>query len=110
VGATGSLGEMLQAGWTSLFIASREGHLETVKALIEGRASLEARNNVSRKRARAYADSRAHGGWVSWSRRRLSVALLKTKVETGGRRGGRGGRGGSGLYTKTQIVPTGKES
>jgi hypothetical protein len=36
-----------QDGWTPLHIASRQGHLETVKALVERRADVEAMTNVS---------------------------------------------------------------
>jgi hypothetical protein len=42
----------LQDGWTPLYAASSNGHAETVKALIEGRADLEAKKNVRMDGAR----------------------------------------------------------
>ena len=42
----------LQLGQTPLIAASSNGHVETVKALIEGRADLEAKDNVRMDGAR----------------------------------------------------------
>ncbi len=42
----------LQDGWTPLWTASVYGHVDIVKALIEGRADLEAKCNVRMDGAR----------------------------------------------------------
>ena len=42
----------LQDGWTPLYAASVYGHVEIVKALIEGRADLEAKEKVRMDGAR----------------------------------------------------------
>jgi hypothetical protein len=85
----------VQSEATPLFVASYNGHFETVKALIEGRADVEAKAKVS--------STSGHQHAVAHERARSYTASFQTRTQQMGHECGRAyrlrarneGRGGS---------------